>query len=171
MKEHVPNILTSYRIIVIPFLVSDLVASDWGWFIFHVSLGFITDFLDGFLARRWQVKSNFGKHFDTNADKIFIVSILGMFSMLHTFPLWMFLVIATREIVVGLTRSAGVAPPVALHGKIKMWFQCGLVLLLPLEQLHLVSHQMVNVVAHITVFVTVGTGILYLIPQNKKAPR
>lgn len=83
-KRHIPNILTLFRIIVIPLILITL----FNPFAVHLALGLfmiaaITDFFDGFLARRWQVDSNFGRMLDPIADKLLIASLLIGFIILR----------------------------------------------------------------------------------------
>ena len=75
----IPNLLTILRILSIPLLIF-LVLSSSNFYNFFALILFIlisiTDYLDGFLARKMNVVSKFGEMLDPIADKIFIISVL-----------------------------------------------------------------------------------------------
>jgi len=81
MKKHIPNFITVIRIILVPFIIyyffKDIKIS-----IILYTIGSLTDALDGYLSRKWNVVSEIGKTLDTIADKLFSVSslILLLFS-------------------------------------------------------------------------------------------
>ncbi len=85
MKTKIPNILTIGRIILIPVLVWGILSLTTGadflpampWMVLGLfGLCAFTDFLDGFLARRWQVTSDFGRMIDPIADKLLVAGCL-----------------------------------------------------------------------------------------------
>mgnify|MGYP000483280140 CR=1 FL=1 len=77
--KNIPNYLTYLRIILIPivigFLFIDAAWAAWTSLAFY-TIASITDFLDGYLARKWEVESAVGKFLDPISDKIFIASLL-----------------------------------------------------------------------------------------------
>ena len=77
-KENIPNILTIGRILFIPIFVLFLSFGEspllHGVAAIIFSLASITDYLDGYLARKWGVVSNFGKFADPMADKLLVMS-------------------------------------------------------------------------------------------------
>lgn len=78
MNHQIPNALTVLRVLSIPVLLwSYLAPLEKGWLpvLLFLAIG-LTDWLDGFLARRWQVESKFGAFLDPAADKLLVVSIL-----------------------------------------------------------------------------------------------
>ncbi len=89
-KRRIPNALTTARILAIPLIVVCILsvhnASDgffgrWSFLIFLFILACVTDFLDGFLARRWNVTSDFGRMIDPIADKLLVAACLIAFSI------------------------------------------------------------------------------------------
>ena len=70
MKKYIPNILTSLRIIAIPFIIYLGITNHYKTLIVLAALIAFTDFLDGFLARKWEVTSLLGANLDAIADKL-----------------------------------------------------------------------------------------------------
>lgn len=83
MKKYIPNILTTYRgltSIFIPFL---FFKSYYLLFIILFISAVLSDFLDGYLARKWNVISNYGKIADAIGDKLFAISALVTILFFH----------------------------------------------------------------------------------------
>ena len=82
--SRVPNILTISRILLIPFIIMSLIGFRFGFdglsnktFIYSCLLyAFISDFLDGYIARRWKLESGFGRMIDPIADKLLVAGCL-----------------------------------------------------------------------------------------------
>jgi CDP-diacylglycerol---glycerol-3-phosphate 3-phosphatidyltransferase len=98
-----PNTLTLYRIISIPAIVV-LMLFDNKICTFIAALVFsaaaITDYLDGYFARRYELVTNLGKIMDPVADKLLISSTFIMLASHHWVPAWMVCIIIGREIAV-----------------------------------------------------------------------
>ena len=111
MKKKIPNILTISRILLVPFFLYYLIQDErhykviaLGIFIFSS----ITDFFDGYLARKLSAESKFGKIFDPLADKILVIAALSAFVYLdNQIPLWMIVAIASRDLLITLIRFLG----------------------------------------------------------------
>ena len=86
--------------LLIPILIS-LSHEDRIWAVIWMVLAFITDFLDGYLARRWDQRSNFGRIIDPLADKIVVlgISFFMAISTKYNFPMWFLVFILTREFI------------------------------------------------------------------------
>src|SRR5262245_19120929 len=128
-----PNLLSLLRIALVPVLVVTL---GWpapgaravaaGWFL----LACLTDFLDGWLARRHGLTTALGQLLDPLADKLIVAAALIMLAALPPeprVPAWMATVIVLRELAVtglrGIASSGGVLLPAQELGKYKMIFQ------------------------------------------------
>jgi cardiolipin synthase len=133
MIPNIPTALTWLRIVLIPVFVGvyyapdawlSPVARDWiGMSVF--ALAAITDWLDGYLARRWGETSAFGAFLEPVADKLMVAAALILLVMLGRADAWLAIIIIGREIAISalrewmaqLGRSRNVA--VALAGKVK----------------------------------------------------
>ncbi len=110
-KNNIPNLLTCIRILLIPciifFIMTDASSNQWIALCLYF-FACISDFLDGYLARKFQLESNFGKFFDPIADKILVVSVIfimvveNLIAGILIFPA---LVIILREILVSGLRD------------------------------------------------------------------
>jgi len=127
---NVPNILTLLRIASIPVIAAILLSPSrsaglWAAAIFAVAS--ITDWLDGYLARRMGIVTVFGKFLDPIADKLIVMSVLIMILPYGRAPAWMVLIILGREIIItglrGLASTEGVVIPASNLGKFKTIFQ------------------------------------------------
>jgi len=98
-----PNMLTLYRVAAIPGIVILLLFPN-RFCTFLAALLFsaaaITDYLDGYFARRWGVVSNFGRIMDPLADKLLVSTTFIMLTSLGWVPAWMICIIIGREIAV-----------------------------------------------------------------------
>ncbi|BCP64981.1 CDP-diacylglycerol--glycerol-3-phosphate 3-phosphatidyltransferase [Streptococcus parasuis] len=141
-KENIPNALTIGRILVIPIFI--LLLTLWNNAISHTlaaiifALASITDYLDGYLARKWKVVSNFGKFADPMADKILVMTAFIMLVELGFAPAWVVAIIICRELAVTglrllLVENGGTVLAAAMPGKIKTFSQMFAVIFLLLH--------------------------------------
>jgi CDP-diacylglycerol--glycerol-3-phosphate 3-phosphatidyltransferase len=107
---NIANILTVTRLVLVPVFLLALFAGDntsigWRMVAFLVfAVGSITDFIDGHLARKYGLVTDFGKVVDPIADKALTGAALVGLSVLGELPWWVTLTIAGREILVTLLR-------------------------------------------------------------------
>jgi CDP-diacylglycerol---glycerol-3-phosphate 3-phosphatidyltransferase len=165
-----PNKLTLLRIACTPVMVILLCFSgETSSFLAALlfSLASITDLLDGFLARRRKMVTNFGKHFDPLADKLLVSATLIMLIPLDRVEAWMVLVIIGREIAVtglrGIASSEGVILTPTEMSKKKTVFQFVAILglLLHYEYFGIDFHAVGMAFMWLAVVVTLWSGIMY----------
>ena len=133
---NLPNKLSLARIIVIPFMVLAYLISPifvWGKLIALVLFGFgvLTDFLDGHIARKYNLITNLGKFLDSIADKMLTVVAFVLIvvdgSILHPYGEIALIIIVCREFIVSALRQMGAVRNVVIAadmwGKIKATFQ------------------------------------------------
>lgn len=145
---NLPNTLTVTRIFLVPLLVVALLTKFEGRRIFGVpdqivgaaifGLASLTDWLDGYFARRRQQVTTFGQVIDPLADKLLICAALISLVQLDLAPAWMVTVIICRELAITGLRSVayarGLAIPASPLGKIKMVAEVVAVLALVLSR-------------------------------------
>lgn len=170
--SNLPNILTSIRILLVPILVVVLLTKFDGRE--FVGLGLfllaaLTDFLDGYFARRWNLVSRFGQLLDPAADKILIAAAFVSLVELdaRVTPSWMVVVILAREFAVNALRSHAAAEqvviPAGLSGKIKTGTQIvAISLLIIYNQLGEFSH-LAPISLWVAVIVTLYSGFEYFV--------
>jgi CDP-diacylglycerol---glycerol-3-phosphate 3-phosphatidyltransferase len=121
-----PNLLSATRLFA-TILVFVLVLVDQPWAFLTATALFVlaslTDFFDGYLARRLKVVSSFGAFLDLTADKVFVSAILVALVQVGLVPAWIVFVIVTREFLVTSLRSIaaekGQKIPPSMWGKQK----------------------------------------------------
>ena len=130
---NLPNKLTMLRVILVPVFMVFAAYSRYGTADFNPTFALIagiifavasfTDFLDGYLARKNNLVTDFGKFMDPLADKLLVVSAMLMFVEQHQMPAWALLLVVAREFAVtGLRLVAvdnGRVIAAAWSGKIK----------------------------------------------------
>jgi CDP-diacylglycerol--glycerol-3-phosphate 3-phosphatidyltransferase len=174
-----PNLLTLFRIFVTPlffilfFYFPTKVFSLLASLLF--ALASLTDFLDGYIARRWNLETSLGKFLDPLADKLLVAVALIMLIPLDRVPSWMVAVIIGREILVTGLRVVAVTENMVISasrlGKYKTVLQIVSVICLLIHyeyQLQVQSsyflinfHEIGLGLLWIAMFVTVWSGIDY----------
>jgi CDP-diacylglycerol--glycerol-3-phosphate 3-phosphatidyltransferase len=148
---NLPNSLTVARIVLVPLLVVVLLTKLRAPVLFGVpreilaaaifGLASLTDWLDGYLARRRQQVTSIGQWMDPLADKLLITAALISLVQTSAVPAWMAAVVIGRELMITGLRSRalsrGVSMPASTLGKWKMGAQVATILLLILGQGHL----------------------------------
>jgi CDP-diacylglycerol--glycerol-3-phosphate 3-phosphatidyltransferase len=179
---NIPNILTMLRIAAIPLMAALLLspsrqAGFWAAIVF--ALASITDWLDGYLARRMGAVTVFGKFLDPIADKLIVMAALIMILPFDRVPAWMVLVVLGREIIItglrGIASSEGIVIQASDLGKFKTIFQIvailGLLLHYDYNWLFGIENSLVHVNMHnvgmfylwIATLLTVWSGVDYLV--------
>lgn len=155
---NLPNKLTLFRVILIPFFVFFLLApyfEGYGNYIAVVIfiVASITDFLDGKIARKYHLVTNFGKFMDPLADKLLVSSALICLVALNKIPAWIVIVIIAREFIISgfrlVAADNGVVIAASYWGKFKTAFQMVTVIVLIL-----------NIPGE--VFAVIGTVLIYI---------
>ncbi len=166
----VPNVLTFFRILLVPLLVVVLLTKFDGKEMVGLGvflLASLTDFLDGFLARRRQEVSKLGKLLDPAADKILISAALISLIELDVAPAWMVMVILAREFLISAFRSLAAGEGIVLAaswlGKLKTTTQIiAISLLIIYEQLGAFD-DLAPAMLWVAMIATLVSGLEYLI--------
>jgi CDP-diacylglycerol--glycerol-3-phosphate 3-phosphatidyltransferase len=128
--SRLPNYLTLFRLVCVPVVLVCLsFEGRWPAFLAALCFGlaFITDFLDGFYARRYNSVTALGKFMDPLADKLMVSLTMIMLIPLDRIPVWIVLVIIAREMAITGLRAAAVNDGIVIQasqiGKYKTVFQ------------------------------------------------
>ncbi len=181
LRMNLPNALTLGRIFLVPLLVVVLLTKFDGRLIFGVrkelvgaaifGIASLTDWLDGYLARRRQQITTLGQLMDPLADKLLITAALVSLVSMDLAPAWMVAIILGREFAITVLRSIAHARGVVIAasplGKFKMISQVVAILLLILGRDHLHQFFILGKIAlWVAVLTAVGSGVDYYLRFN-----
>ena len=97
---NLPNIITLARILLVPVTIWLIVSGEFGFaFLVFISAG-IGDGIDGFIARRYNMKTQLGAYLDPLADKVLLVSIYISLGFLQHMPAWLVILVASRDVLI-----------------------------------------------------------------------
>jgi len=168
-----PNKLTMLRVIMIPifmvvymYLKPNLFTNFLSAVIF--ALAFLTDLLDGYLARKNNQVSDFGKIMDPLADKVLVAAAMILLTQAGVVSAWVTVLVLAREFIVSGVRMAAAAEgnvvAASIWGKAKtMWQFVAITLALLINRPNLI----VDIFMWINLILTVMSGADYII-KNKK---
>lgn len=97
--KHIPNALTIVRFILIPFIILYIAKDKYIEAFIFLTISGLTDVLDGFIARKFNFITNFGKLVDPLADKMTQVSILVTLALKDIIPIWILVIVFIKEFV------------------------------------------------------------------------
>lgn len=129
---NLPNKLTILRVVLIPIFVICMlveVSGDWAkWVALALFIiASFTDFLDGYIARKRGLVTDFGKFMDPVADKLLVCSAMICFVDTGMLPAWFVIIIISRELIINGVRLVaagnGIVIAASYWGKIKTVFQ------------------------------------------------
>ncbi|HIW51401.1 MAG TPA: CDP-diacylglycerol--glycerol-3-phosphate 3-phosphatidyltransferase [Candidatus Blautia intestinavium] len=137
-----PNKLTVGRMIMVPFLVLFLLTGWGGEANRYISVAIfviasVTDWFDGYLARKNHLVTNFGKFMDPLADKLLVCSAMICLIELERLPAWIVIVIIAREFIISgfrlIAAENGIVIAANYWGKFKTVSQMIMIILLLLD--------------------------------------
>ena len=99
MLKHIPNTLTVIRFLLIPLIVFYIFTGNFILAFVFFTISGITDIADGFIARRFNLISNFGKLMDPLADKLTTISTLASLVLTNIIPIWILLIVLLKEFI------------------------------------------------------------------------
>ena len=139
MKMNLPNQLTIFRVILVPFFVFFLLQSEtysyFKWIALVIfAVASLTDLLDGKIARKYNLVTTFGKFMDPLADKLLVCSALIALIPLEVMPAWATIIIIAREFIISgfrlIAAEKGVVIAASYWGKFKTVFQMAMIIVL-----------------------------------------
>lgn len=171
---NLPNKLTTLRVLMIPFFVIFMLTNLGGAYANYIAVAIfivasLTDLLDGKIARKYHLVTNFGKFMDPLADKLLVCSALICLVEMERLAAWMVIVIISREFIISgfrlIASDNGVVIAASYWGKFKTTFQMVMIVLLILN-LGGVFSVITEVVTWIALILTVVSLVDYLV-KNK----
>ena len=171
---NLPNKLTTFRVILIPFFVFFMLAPDMTGINNYIAVAIfivasLTDLLDGKIARKYNLVTNFGKFMDPLADKLLVCS--AMICLIQTGQLaaWIVVIIIAREFIISgfrlIASDNGVVIAASYWGKFKTVSQMVMIILLILN-FGGVFEILTQIFVWVSLALTVISLITYIV-QNK----
>ena len=172
---NLPNKLTLFRVILIPFFIAVLLtnclgdASKWTALAIFI-VASLTDLLDGKIARKYNLVTNFGKFMDPLADKMLVCSAMICLVDMGKLASWIVIIIVAREFIISgfrlIAADNGVVIAASYWGKFKTTFQMIMVILL-IADIQIYWVQILTlIVTYVAVILTVISLIDYIV-KNK----
>ncbi len=166
---NLPNKITMFRVVLIPFFVFFMLSPQIPNYNYIAVAIFIvaslTDTLDGYIARKYNLVSNFGKFMDPLADKLLVGAALICFVALpdNPMPAWGVIVIISREFIISgfrlVASDAGVVIAASFWGKIKTIVQMVMSILLIINW----NGQIIDIVELVLVYAAIALTVISLI--------
>lgn len=139
---NLPNKLTMFRVILIPFfvffLLTDVLGAPGDYLALVIFIAAsLTDMLDGKIARKYNLVTNFGKFMDPLADKLLVCSAMICLVDLKVLAAWMVIIIIAREFIISgfrlIAAEHQIVIAASMWGKFKTTFQMAMIILLILN--------------------------------------
>ena len=173
---NLPNKLTVLRmILIVPFVVLMLVGEGEGWMKWAALAVFIaaslTDMLDGKIARKYNLITDFGKFMDPLADKLLVCSAMICLVDLDRLPAWICIVIIAREFAISgfrlVASDNGIVIAASMWGKTKTVSQMAMIILM-IANFEIPAIQMLTtVIMYVACALTIISLVDYII-KNKQ---
>ena len=172
---NLPNKLTILRVILIPFFVVFLMAPYFEGYGNYIALAIfivasLTDMLDGKIARKYNLVTNFGKFMDPLADKLLVCSALICLIESGKLAAWIVIVIIAREFIISgfrlVASDNGVVIAASYWGKFKTVSQMLMVIVLILDLPHPAFRMLGTVLTYLALILTVVSLMDYIV-KNK----
>ena len=168
---NLPNKLTILRTILIPFFLIFIYTDFWGKGNAYIAVAIfiiasLTDLLDGKIARKYNLVTNFGKFMDPLADKLLVCSALIALVDLGKLAGWIVIVIIAREFIISGFRLVASDNVIAASywGKFKTTFQMIMIILLVLD----LPFKYMNIINMAVVYIALALTVISLIDYIAK---
>lgn len=171
---NLPNKLTVLRVILVPvfvlFLLGNITPYDkWIALVIFV-VASLTDLLDGKIARKYNLVTNFGKFMDPLADKLLVCSAMICFIAMKKMPTWMVLIVIAREFIISgfrlVASDNGVVIAASYWGKFKTAFSMVMIIFVIMDLANPVFYVITQILIWISLILTVVSLVDYVL-KNK----
>ena len=172
---NLPNKLTIFRVILIPFfvffLLTDVLGANGDYLALVIFIvASLTDMLDGKIARKYNLGTNFGKFMDPLADKLLVCSAMICLVDLKLLPAWIVIIIIAREFIISgfrlIAAEHQIVIAASMWGKFKTTFQMAMIILLILSMnadVYVAGVGIIHVLALIATYVALVLTIVSLL--------
>jgi len=175
MEMNLPNKLTILRVIMIPFFVVFLLMNKGlpteitALVLFAAAS--LTDFFDGYIARKYNLVTNFGKFMDPLADKLLVCSAMICLIELGRLPAWIVIIIIAREFIISgfrlVASDNGIVIAASYWGKFKTVSQMFMIMLLIIHPEGTVFFWLEQILIYVSLILTI-VSLLDYIMKNKQ---
>jgi cardiolipin synthase len=93
----IPNLITIGRLIIVPFVIVMIMQERWAAAFILFAIAGISDGIDGFIARHFNMRSELGAYIDPLADKALLVSIYVSLAIVSAIPSWLAIIVVSRD--------------------------------------------------------------------------
>lgn len=166
---NLPNKITMLRVIMIPFfaffMLTDVVGNSKYIAVAILIIASLTDTLDGFIARKYNLVSNFGKFMDPLADKLLVSTALICFVSVpdNPMPVWGVIVIISREFIISgfrlVAANEGIVLAASWWGKIKTTVQMVMSVLLIVN----FDGEVIDIIENIFIYAAIALTVISLV--------
>ena len=172
---NLPNKLTILRVILIPFFVVfmlfDITGAADKWIALVIfCVASLTDMLDGKIARKYNLVTNFGKFMDPLADKLLVCSAMICLVEKKQLAAWIVIIIIAREFIISgfrlIAADNNIVIAASMWGKFKTTFQMAMIILLILNWQMMWFQVLTTIVVYVALVLTIVSLIDYL-AKNK----
>lgn len=170
---NLPNKLTIFRVVLIPFFLVFLYTDFLGRGNLYIAaaifiIASLTDLIDGKIARKYNLVTNFGKFMDPLADKLLVCSALICLIQLESIPAWVVIIIIAREFIISgfrlIASDNGVVIAASYWGKFKTAFQMLTVIVLILD----IPNKVFIILGTVLIYVSLALTVISLIDYIAK---
>ncbi|HWT26705.1 MAG TPA: CDP-diacylglycerol--glycerol-3-phosphate 3-phosphatidyltransferase [Mobilitalea sp.] len=164
---NLPNKITIFRICMIPLFLIFMLVPDipYGRYIAAglFIIAALSDMLDGYLARKYNLITNFGKFMDPMADKLLVSSALICFVQFNLVPAWIVIIIIAREFIISgfrlIASDNGVVLAASWWGKLKTNVQMIMSVMLIIN----LDNTIINVLEQVAIYLALALTVISLI--------
>jgi cardiolipin synthase len=173
---NIPNILTAFRILLIPVIIDLILQKNYVIALWFFLLAAVSDALDGFIARRFNMCTRLGAMLDPLADKLMIVTAVLALFRLGLVPVWVMMAIVCRDIVILVgaiawrLRIGRIEMAPIIVSKVNTFFQVTMIFLVLSHAAEMIEIASWFSLLFLLVFITsLTSGIQYVLVWGKKA--
>ena len=170
----IPNLITLCRLALVPFVIAMMSKGEFRTAFFGFMLAGLSDAIDGYVARRFDMRTELGAYLDAIADKVLLMSIFVTLSITGQIPGWLAIIVVSRDVAIvgGILLAAFIGSPMEIKpnklSKLNPVFQiifAGMVLAARAFELQI--EMIIDNAEYIVAALTIASTIAYLVQWLK----